>query len=95
MIVFTYRNTATDPAARWKDASLLDAFFDTHDEARGAVLEMRSEITSASSADSADWSPFYIERVELSPIIGRQFLTLINKGIGPFVRACEIVETID
>lgn len=56
---------------------------------------MRSEITSASSADSADWSPFYIERVELSPIIGRQFLTLINKGIGPFVRACEIVETID
>jgi hypothetical protein len=92
LIVFTYRNTATDPAARWKDASLLDAFFDTHDEARGAVLEMRSDITSASSAD---WSPFHIERVELSPIIGRQFLTLINKGIGPFVRACEIVETID
>ncbi len=90
--MFTYRKAAADPAARWKDTGILDAFFDTQDEARRAVLELRSEITSASFED---WSPVYIERVELSPITGRQFLTLINKGVGPFVRACEIVETID
>jgi len=92
LIVFTYRNSVADPAARWKDAGILDSFFDTHDEARGVVLEMRSEIISAASDD---WLPVHIERVELAPITGRQFLTLINKGIGQFVRACEIVETID
>ncbi len=92
MIVFTYRSSNADPDARWKETTVLEEFFDTQDDARSAVLEIRTEITAAALAD---WSPFHIERVELAPISGRQFLTLINKGVRPFVRSCEVVETID
>ncbi len=92
MIVFTYRSAASNPTVRWSDSGVPDTFFDTLEEARSAVLEMRAEIRSASVLD---WSPVHIERVEITPIVGRDFLTLLKKGIGPFVRACEIVETVD
>jgi hypothetical protein len=92
LIVFTYRNSMVDLAIRWKDTSIIDAFFNTQDEARSAVLKMREEIISASFED---WLPVHIERVDLAPIVGRDFMTLLNKGIGPFVLTCEIVETIN
>lgn len=33
--------------------------------------------------------------MDLAPVVGRDFMTLLNKGIGPFVLTCEIVETIN
>lgn len=33
-------------------------------------------------------------RIEIAPIEGAAVLTLLNEGVGPLVRAYEIVETI-
>ena len=92
MILYTYRSAAMDPASRWWGSDLPGEFFGTLEEARRVILCIRSEITSN---PRERWSPVNIERVELAPLTRRSLLTLLNRGIGPLVRRCEVVETIE
>lgn len=92
MILYTYCSTDEDAASRWNDTGIPDEFFTDLDAAKQAVLELREEATR--SDPETQWRPVRIERVEIAPIEGAAVLTLLNKGVGPLVRAYEIVETI-
>lgn len=92
MILYTYCPADADTANRWEDTGIPDEFYADLDEVKKAVLEIREEVTRSDPLTA--WTPMHIERVEIAPIEGAAVLTLLNEGVGPLVRAYEIVETI-
>lgn len=91
MILYTFDMLREDPATRWNRPGLPFDLFDNLDEARHAVLAVRHDL--ASSPDET-WFPVDIERIEIGKIVGPKFLRLANEGVAPFIRSCEVVETI-
>ncbi|MCK9468519.1 hypothetical protein [Aquamicrobium defluvii] len=93
LILYTYSCADSDVAARWRDTDLRNEFFPDLDEVKQAVLELRDEVMRSDPA--TPWMPVRIERIEIAPIEGPAVLTLLNEGVGPLVRAYEIVEMVD
>lgn len=60
---------------------------------RRAVLELRDEVIR--SDPQSEWTPMRIERIEIDPIEEAAVLILLNEGVGPLVRAYEVVETVE
>lgn len=92
LILYTYCRAGHDVATRWQDTGIRDEFFTDLDEVRRTVLDLREEVTR--SDPETEWTPMRIERIEIAPFEGAAVLTLLNEGVGPLVRAYEIVETI-
>lgn len=91
MILYTYTSDPLDAETRWKDDGIRDEFFASFDEVRQVVLDLLKDIAEDTEAE---WTPTHIERIAILPVDGENVLTLLNEGIGPLVRAYEIVETI-
>lgn len=88
---YTYSDAAVPLEERWKPTGLRDIFFTDREEAKRAVLAMRSDI----SADpDMVWMATKIEKVVTVPISHANILLLLNSGPGAFIADCEILEII-
>jgi hypothetical protein len=95
MVLFTYTTDKSSPESRWANEGIKDVFFANLDDARQAVLEIFKSVTEGNiKEDPQEWFPVHIERVEIGPITAENIAILLNVGIGPLIRAYEIVETI-
>lgn len=89
--LFTYSHCTEPNEARWADTGIPRIFFDTFDEARSAVLELRAEMVTESGER---WPAACIEKIETLPVSKVTLLALLNGGVGAFLGSWEIVETI-
>lgn len=89
--LFTYSPDVEPLEARWRDDGIGDAFFDSAENARAAIAEVRDAV-----ADEPDhvWPPMRLERIETVPVTKDAILALLNEGIGAFVKTYDIIETI-
>ena len=95
MILYTYSFKFEGSESGWKNPDNRNEFFASLDEARQAVFALREEVNSLGDDDN-QWRPTLIEWIEIAPLDNMTIiLKLLNEGIGPLVRAHEIVETIN
>ncbi len=88
---YTYSNAAIPFETRWKPTGIPDNFFDSHEKAQNALLEMRDDITSD---PEMEWPLMNLEKVVTVPISKTSILALLNEGLGAFVQTYEIIETV-
>ena len=77
---------------RWHDDGIGFMFFDTVEEARDDLDQLRK---SLASDPEAQWSPMQIEKVTLAAESRRDLLRLLNEGVGSIVVGCEVVEVVE
>lgn len=92
MILYTFDLLSEAHQTRWNRPGLPFELFDSLEEARNALFAIRKDVQAA--IDEA-WQPVQIEKIEIGPIVGPKFWTLLQEGLGPFVRSCTIVETVE
>ena len=92
MIIYTFSPALGAGEDRWKDTGIREQFYADLEEVRHAVCDFRDDL--ALQKGEPPVGSIQIERVKLDAPTAENVLTLLNCGIGPLVRHCEIVETI-
>ena len=88
--LFTYSVVQDDEEPHWKESGVPDIYFASFEEAKAAVTRLRYDLKSADEELSA----FRIEKIETLPVSKANLLTLLNEGMGAFLKSYEIVETV-
>lgn len=88
--LFTYSMVKDDEKPRWKETGIPDIYFANFEEAKAEVTRLRDDLKSADEEPSA----FRIEKIETLPVSKANLLTLLNEGMGAFLKSYEIVETV-
>lgn len=90
-IIYTYSKCDRDPGERrWRDDDTGFDVFDTYEEAKADLLELRKTVVE----DEDIWQPMQIEKVVLRPMTRSNILTLLNHGMEAVVAEYEVMETI-
>ena len=92
LIIYTFDLLSEAPQTRWNRPGLPFELFNSLEEARNALFTIRKNVQAT---DDETWQPVQIEKIEVEPIVGPKFWTLLREGLGPFVRSCAIVETVE
>lgn len=90
--LYTYSPSTEPESERWADPGVPDFFFDDIHAVREAVMTLRKDITSD---PERDWPPMRIEKLETLPLSKQALLSLLNDGVGAFLKSYEVVEIID
>lgn len=88
--LFTYSVVQDDEEPRWKETGMPDTYFASYEEAKAEVTKLRDDLKSADEELSA----FRIEKIETLQVSKANLLTLLNEGMGGFLKSYEIVETV-
>lgn len=89
---YTYSPSTEPESERWDYTGIPDIFFEDIHAVREAVMTLRKDITSD---PERDWPPMRIEKLETHPVSKQALLSLLNEGVGGFLKSYEVVEIID
>ncbi len=87
---YTYSVAGIPTEDRWRPTGIAEIFFDSLEEARGAVIALRNDITAD---PDMEWSSTVLEKIETIPLDQEAVLALLNRGPAGIVASCEVVET--
>jgi hypothetical protein len=87
---YTYSDARIPEEDRWKPTGIHDVFFNSQDDARGALVKLRDDVMSDSEAELPT---IHLEKVQTFPINQDSILSLLNEGPCSFFDHREIVET--
>lgn len=89
--LYTYSVVHASEEPRWAETGIPDIYFASFEEAKAEVARLRDDMKSADEELPA----FRIEKIETLPMSKANLLTLLNEGMGAFLKSYEIVETVD
>ncbi|OOO17800.1 hypothetical protein EFR00_28715 [Rhizobium sophoriradicis] len=88
--LFTYSVVSDNEEPRWKETGISDVYFASFEEVKAEVMRLHDDLKSADEELPA----FRIEKIETLPVSKANLLTLLNEGMGAFLKSYEIVETV-
>lgn len=88
--LYTYSMVHDPEEPRWAETGIPDIYFASLEEAKAEVARLRNDLKSADE----EFPVFRIEKIETPPVSKASLLTLLNEGMGAFLRRYEIVETV-
>ncbi|MGE0282578.1 MAG: hypothetical protein AB7P20_18470 [Rhizobiaceae bacterium] len=90
--LYSYSPSTEPESERWADPYIPGIFFDDIHAVREAVMTLRKDITAD---PEMDWPAMRIEKLETHPVSKQALLSLLNDGVGAFLKSYEVVEIID
>lgn len=88
--LFTYSVVSDNKEPRWKETGIPDIYFASFEEVKAEVRGLRDDLKAADDELPA----FRIEKIETLPVSKANLLTLLNEGMGAFLKSYAIVETV-
>lgn len=91
-IIYTYSKCEQDEGEpRWRDNDTGFDVFNSFEEAKADLLELRKTIAD----DPSDvWPPMQIEKIVMRPMTRNNLLTLLNQGMEAVVLEHEVIQII-
>lgn len=89
--LYTYSVVRDPEEPRWAETGIADIFFGSFEEAKAEITRLREDVEAG---DDEAFPPIRIEKIETLPVSKANLLTLLNEGMGAFLKSYEIVETV-
>lgn len=89
--LYTYSVVHDPEEPRWAETGIPDIYFGSFEAARAEVARLRDDLEAS---DEEVLPRMRIEKIETLPVSKANLLTLLNEGMGAFLKSYEIVETV-